>query len=134
MLVCVLGTLVSDTDTRAVTSESSYYLARTCITALAPGIAGWRDDDHAFVRDWGVPLKARCPVSVWHGGQDRMVPLHHGRWLGANWDGARDRLQPGDGHLTLAAARFADVLDDLPRDAGVPVRGVREAGVEGDAG
>ncbi|TML31052.1 MAG: alpha/beta hydrolase [Actinobacteria bacterium] len=97
--------------------EFADYLARTFRTALGTGIGGWRDDDLAFVRDWGVPLKARCPVSVWHGGQDRMVPLHHGRWLVANWDGARDRLQPGDGHLTLAAAGFADVLDDLLRDA-----------------
>ena len=116
-LVSGLGTLVSETDIRAVTPEFADYLARTFRTALGTGIGGWRDDDLAFVRDWGVPLKARCPVSVWHGGQDRMVPLHHGRWLVANWDGARDRLQPGDGHLTLAAAGFADVLDDLLRDA-----------------
>jgi len=116
-LVSGLGTLVSETDIRAVTPEFADYLARTFRTALAPGIAGWRDDDLAFVRDWGVPLKARCPVSVWHGGQDRMVPLHHGRWLVANWDGARDRLRPGDGHLTLAATGFADVLDDLLRSA-----------------
>jgi len=111
-----LGDLVSDTDKAALTGEFAEYLAASFRAALATGIAGWRDDDLAFTRDWGLSLDAlghATPVAIWQGDQDRMVPSAHGAWLAANIPRARARLLPGQGHLTLVASEFGRILDDL---------------------
>jgi len=79
-----LGDLVSDTDKAVLTGGFAEYLAAMFRAALATGIAGWRDDDLAFARDWGLSLDAlghATPVAIWQGDQDRMVPQAHGEWL-----------------------------------------------------
>ena len=116
-----LGGLVSDADKAALTGDFAEYLAALFRTALAAGTAGWRDDDLAFTRDWGLSLDAlghATPVAIWQGDQDRMVPSAHGAWLAANIPRARARLLPGQGHLTLMASEFGRILDDLLEVAG----------------
>jgi pimeloyl-ACP methyl ester carboxylesterase len=108
-----LGDLVSDVDNRQLTGGFAAFLAASFRAAVTTGIAGWRDDDLAFMRDWGFPLTAASPVAIWQGGQDRMVPYAHGEWLAANIPGARAHLRPDDGHLSLVIGAFDDILDDL---------------------
>jgi len=79
----------------------------------AAGIAGWRDDDLAFVKDWGFrPADITVPVSVWQGEQDRMVPFAHGQWLADAIPGARAHLHPDEGHISLAS-QAGSILTDL---------------------
>jgi pimeloyl-ACP methyl ester carboxylesterase len=116
-----LGGLVSDADKAAITDDVADYLAAAFRAALSSGIAGWRDDDLAFSRDWGISLDAlghATPVAIWQGDEDRMVPFAHGEWLAANVPLARARLRPGEGHVTLAVRRFGEILDDLLTLAG----------------
>ena len=47
-----------------------------------------------------------------------MVPAAYGRWLAGHIPRARARLRPGEGHLSLQANRFGEVLDDLTDLAG----------------
>jgi pimeloyl-ACP methyl ester carboxylesterase len=111
-----LGGLVSEADKAALNGEFADYLADGLRSAVTPGIDGWRDDDLAFVRDWGVSLEAlghATPVAIWQGDQDRMVPASHGAWLAANIPLARARMRPGEGHLTLMINRVGEILDDL---------------------
>jgi pimeloyl-ACP methyl ester carboxylesterase len=111
-----LGGLVSDADKAALGGEFADYLADALRAAVTPGIDGWRDDDLAFTRDWGVSLEAlghATPVAIWQGDQDRMVPGTHGAWLAANIPLARARIRPGEGHLTLMINRVGEILDDL---------------------
>ena len=113
-----LGGLVSPVDTASVTGEFAEYLAAGFRRAVATGVAGWRDDDLAFVRDWGFDLAAiEIPVSVWQGGQDLMVPPAHGRWLADAIPTARDHIHPGVGHLSLAVASIDRIVADLARPA-----------------
>jgi pimeloyl-ACP methyl ester carboxylesterase len=114
-----LGGLASDVDKSVITGEFAGYLAESFRAGVRPGIEGWRDDDLAFVSGWGFALESPVPVSVWQGGQDMMVPLAHGQWLAAHWQGAKAHLMPGEGHLSLAVAKFGDILDDLLSSAGV---------------
>jgi pimeloyl-ACP methyl ester carboxylesterase len=110
-----LGDLASAADKAAVTGEFADYLAASFRAAVAGGIGGWRDDDLAFVTDWGFTTAdagAGAPVAVWQGDQDMMVPWSHGQWLAAHIPGARAHLLPGEGHLTLVHA-FGAILDDL---------------------
>ncbi|MCW2905656.1 MAG: Alpha/beta hydrolase [Actinomycetia bacterium] len=120
-----LGGLVSAADRAVVTEEFADYLAESFRAALRAGIAGWRDDDIAFVSDWGFPVEqaGAVPVAVWQGDEDRMVPFGHGAWLAAHIPRARAHLAPGEGHLTLAARSFGAVLDDLLDLAGQPPAG-----------
>ena len=108
-----LGGLISDADKAVLTGESAAYLAASLRAAVRNGIAGWRDDDLAFTRDWEFPLGEASPAAVWQGDQDRMVPYAHGAWLAKRLPGARVHLLPGEGHLTLGFARLDRILDDL---------------------
>jgi pimeloyl-ACP methyl ester carboxylesterase len=115
-----LGGLVTEPDRAALSGWFAAYMAESMNAALTSGIAGWRDDDLAFVRDWGFSLdQIAIPVAVWHGDQDAMVPLAHGEWLASRIPGAQAHLLPGEGHLTLVSARFGEILDDLAELAGL---------------
>jgi len=120
-LAAGLGGLVDDADRAAITGEFAEYLAASFRAALRDGVAGWRDDDIAFVRDWGFSVSDgfAVPVAVWQGDQDRMVPASHGEWLAGHLPGARAHMLRGEGHLTLAAQLFGSILDDLLDLAGL---------------
>lgn len=112
-LATALGGLVSPVDAAAATGDLADALAASFRSAVSTGVAGWRDDDLAFVRPWGFALPSiAVPVAVWQGEQDRMVPPAHGAWLAANLPAARAHLDPDGGHLTLIDG-FAPILDDL---------------------
>jgi len=110
------GDLVSAADKAAATGEFADYLAASFRASVRTGTAGWRDDDLAFVADWGFTIAdagAGAPVAVWQGDQDMMVPWAHGSWLAAHVPRARAHLLPGEGHLTLGLTSFGAILDDL---------------------
>jgi pimeloyl-ACP methyl ester carboxylesterase len=110
-----LGDLASPADKAALHGELADYLIALFRSGLRPGIAGWRDDDLAFVRDWGLPVGHGAPVAVWQGDEDRMVPFAHGAWLAEHVPAARSHFVPGAGHLTLP---LDDVVGDLIELAG----------------
>jgi pimeloyl-ACP methyl ester carboxylesterase len=127
-----LGGLISPADNAALTGEYGDYIASGLRAALTAGIAGWRDDDLAFVQDWGFSLgwdapaedspatsATAAPVAIWQGGQDRMVPFAHGQWLASHIPGARAHLLPDEGHLSLTVTAIGRILDDLLGLAGL---------------
>jgi pimeloyl-ACP methyl ester carboxylesterase len=113
-VAAALGGLVGDVDKRALTGDYAEFMAASFHRAVSTGIAGWRDDDIAFVNPWGFELSSiTSPVAVWQGGEDRMVPMAHGAWLASHIAGAEQHLLPPEGHLSLALTRFGDVIDGL---------------------
>jgi pimeloyl-ACP methyl ester carboxylesterase len=97
-----------------LTGEFAADLAAGLRGAVSNGIAGWRDDDLAFTTDWGFPVDAAAGrAAIWQGDQDNMVPFAHGQWLAAHIPGARVRLEPGAGHLTMTVTAIDRILDDL---------------------
>jgi pimeloyl-ACP methyl ester carboxylesterase len=120
-IVAALGGLISGADADVLTGEFADDLAAGLRGAVREGIAGWRDDDLAFVTDWGFGMDALAGrASIWQGDQDRMVPFAHGQWLAAHIAGARVHLEPGAGHLTMTVTMIDRILDDLLDLAGVP--------------
>jgi pimeloyl-ACP methyl ester carboxylesterase len=118
-VAAAFGELVSDVDRHCLTGEFAEFVAAGLRRAVANGTAGWRDDDLAFVRDWGFPLDGGgAPVTIWQGGQDRMVPYAHGVWLAGRLPGAAVHLLPGEGHLSLTVGGSEQILDELLTLAG----------------
>lgn len=82
--------------------------------AVSHGVDGWIDDDFAFFGDWGFELaEVAVPVTIWQGGQDRIIPVAHAEWLAENVAGARLHLLPEDGHVSLLHKHFGEMLDEL---------------------
>lgn len=109
-----LGDLVPPVDRAALTGAFAEAVAFGFRRALSTGIWGWYDDDIAFVRPWGFELGSiRVPVSLWQGGQDRMVPFAHGTWLAERIPGVRPHLLPDEGHLSLDVVAIDRVVDEL---------------------
>lgn len=70
--------------------------------AVLRGPAGWRDDDLSMVRPWGFRVEdVAVPVSVWHGTEDRMVPLAHARWIAGRIPAATIEIGEGEGHISI---------------------------------
>ena len=115
-----LGGLVSPVDVNSLTGEFAEYLAAAFRRSVSTGIAGWRDDDLAFVRDWGFDLSTlRVPVAVWQGGQDLMVPPAHGRWLVERIPDCGDHVHHGEGHLSLAVGALPRIVEDVADRGGL---------------
>jgi pimeloyl-ACP methyl ester carboxylesterase len=56
-----------------------------------------------FTRRWDVDLSAMTiPLHVWHGTEDRNVPVAHGRVIAAACPTARLHLIQGGGHMLLS--------------------------------
>jgi hypothetical protein len=64
------------------------------------------------------------PLRIWHGREDRFVPVSHGQWLAEHIAGATAHILAGHGHLSLALGHFGEILDDLRR-ASVESHGTR---------
>ena len=114
-LVAVFETLLGAADRAVLTEELANELLQGIAHGLADGIDGWLDDDFAFFRPWGFDVAAiDRPVLLLHGGDDRFVPIAHGRWLADRVPGVEARLTGDeDGHLTLIARRVREVHEWL---------------------
>ena len=106
--------LVDDVDRAAITGDYAEFLADDMREGQRESSAGWLDDDLSFTTPWGFDLESIAgQVHVWQGGHDRMVPFAHGEWLAAHLPGACAHLHAEHGHLSLAVAGFAAIVDAL---------------------
>jgi pimeloyl-ACP methyl ester carboxylesterase len=63
---------------------------------------GYVQDIRALARPWGFALEdIKVPVQLWHGDEDAVIPLHHGRYLASVIPGASLRVCPGEGHMLM---------------------------------
>jgi len=110
----VMSTLLPPVDREVLTGERAAHAKRNLDHALEPGIAGWRDDDLAFMAPWGFDLAAiAVPTLLWQGVQDKMVPLAHAEWLAARIPGVETHISEEDGHLSIAATKLGGIYDWL---------------------
>ncbi len=107
-----MESLLSPVDAQVFSGELAEWLASSVHDGLAAGDQGWWDDGASHLTDWGFDLgEIRVPVRVWHGRQDRFVPVQHGEWLAANIPNAEVEISD-DGHLSLIP-RIGEIHDWL---------------------
>jgi pimeloyl-ACP methyl ester carboxylesterase len=76
--------------------------------ALEGGLDGQVDDELAYIAPWGFdPGQVRAPALFLHGGQDRVAPVSHGRWLAERTPSAELWLRPDDGHISVLSSAAA---------------------------
>ena len=101
-----MRTIIGPPDVAVLGEGLASFLLGSMQRALGERVDGWRDDDLAFLTDWGFdPAKIAVPVQVWQGEQDVMVPPSHGRWLAEHVGNADPHVTAEDGHLTLMVNR-----------------------------
>ncbi len=71
------------------------------------------DDYLVCRRPWGFdPCELQIPVTLWHGGGDRLVPLAHTLALAAAIPGCEARVDRRGGHF-FYSRRVAEILGPL---------------------
>jgi pimeloyl-ACP methyl ester carboxylesterase len=110
----VMASVLPPVDAAVLTGDRADHWKRSSDRALAQGVAGWRDDDLAFVKPWGFELsEVRVPALLWQGARDLMVPVAHGRWLAERIPGVEAHISEEDGHLSIAVGRLGEIYDWL---------------------
>ncbi len=104
-----MSTLLTPVDAEALTEEVAGWLFDQFRCATRHGVEGWHDESVADLGDWGFSVSdIRIPVAIWHGGQDRLVPIGHGRWLAEHVPGAEFHYDADLGHGSLIERRVPD--------------------------
>ncbi|MEA2276260.1 MAG: hypothetical protein QOC78_1220 [Solirubrobacteraceae bacterium] len=101
-------------DRRLLTStEMGTTAVESFLAAAGGGVRGMIDDYVACCAAWGFdPREVLGEVHVWHGEQDRFVPVEHARALAAALPRCLARFDAEDGHFFFRR-RLAEVLGAL---------------------
>jgi pimeloyl-ACP methyl ester carboxylesterase len=100
-----------EADRAALTGELAEWMAAMMRSGFASGIEGAREDEVACA-DWGFPAAQARNVAIWHGDDDPVATVAHGRWLAQHIPGAQLHLLHGEGHVSIARW-LPEIYDDL---------------------
>lgn len=113
-IVQSMTSLLPEADIALLNQGFGDVVAETFKWAVKNGVAGWFDDDMAFIKPWGFDLTTITnKIFVLQGSEDLMVPFAHGQWLASHIPAAVPRLIPGEGHLSVAVGELERALTDL---------------------
>jgi pimeloyl-ACP methyl ester carboxylesterase len=105
-----MQTLISDADAAAHNAQFAAWIVGSMHRALAATGDGWFDDGMSQLRPWGFEVESiGIPFQLWHGRQDRFVPVQHGEWLAAHIPGIDAHITDEDGHGTVVQYRVPEV-------------------------
>jgi pimeloyl-ACP methyl ester carboxylesterase len=109
----LFGGLLSEIDKESMAPIAARELIAVALAyGLANGPGGFRDDDQAFLHDWGFTLASiTAPVTVFFGDHDLMVPPRHGHYLAATMPTAEARHLPEEGHISLVLNHGDEIFD-----------------------
>ncbi len=112
-VAAALGGLIADADRAVLTGAYADHLAAGARASLSAGIAGWRDDDLAFVTDWGFSRGRGSAGRHLAGRPGPDGPVRPRPVAGREHPGARAHLMAGEGHLTIGVSGIGRILDDV---------------------
>ena len=104
----------SDADRAVLTPELVSFAHAQMQDGLSHGPEGFLDDHLSDIQPWGFDLGSiRLPLQLWHGKDDRLVPLSHAKWLADRLPRAEIHLEPGEGHISLFVRAIPKVQEWL---------------------
>lgn len=87
--------LLADSQVRKI-------LDLTIREAFRQGMIGAVTDMQLYTQPWGFQLKdITMPVELWHGDNDKVVPLSHGQYVYDHLTDSQLTVVPGEGHFSL---------------------------------
>jgi len=97
--------------------------------AFRQGGRSFAEETGLFAREWGFALESLPGgIALYHGDEDRFVPLELARQLARRLPACRLRVLPGAGHFWIAD-HFDEVLQDLFGGEAGPPSGFRQSRV-----
>jgi pimeloyl-ACP methyl ester carboxylesterase len=92
-------------------------LLATFREAARQGSRSWAEEFALYVRDWGFDMRdVRAPVSVWHGGCDRVVAPAAGHAFAAQLANCQAHFLQHEGHYSLPLRYMTDIFATLRTD------------------
>ena len=90
-------------------------LARTMVETARQGAAANRDEIERLVRPWGFDVRriAFDRIFIWHGEQDRIMPVGPARVLANSLGQSRSVFYPDEGHFSVLVNRAKELLEAL---------------------
>ena len=90
------------------------------LDAIQNTTRGWVEEEVLVTLPWQIKLNdIRCRnLYLWHGGQDRNVPLKMAQATAAQLQGCKTFWIPEEGHLSLLYHHGAEIVSTLMRHAG----------------
>ena len=112
-VIDIFGGLLSEIDKSSMAPLAARELIASALAyGLSAGPGGFRDDDQAFLHDWGFTLDAiTTPVTIFFGDHDLMVPPRHGHYLAATIPSAQSRHLADEGHISLVLNHGDEIFD-----------------------
>lgn len=93
------------------TPDARGLLARTLAEHRRQGSVGGRYEVEVGMRPWGfAPQEVTVPVRLWHGEDDRVMPVAPARALAALLPHCTSSFLPGEGHFSIVATRSVEIL------------------------
>jgi pimeloyl-ACP methyl ester carboxylesterase len=110
---------VAAVDREAMLDPDGPPMAASTRKALENGIEGWVQDDIAMTTPWGFDLRdITTPVSFWTGRLDQFVSWKHTVWMAERVPGSHLHVHGDEGHISLKAHHFPEILRDVLDRAG----------------
>jgi pimeloyl-ACP methyl ester carboxylesterase len=82
--------------------------------ALRQGIRGAFQESLLAVSDWGFEVKdIQRPFRLWHGEEDRNIPIAMARAVASLAPGCTADFLPGEGHLSLFKKHCSQIVAEL---------------------
>jgi pimeloyl-ACP methyl ester carboxylesterase len=86
-------------------------LLQSLVEAFAQNGSGPRKDAQKYLRPWRADLgNYRGPVDIWHGTEDRVIPVEMAHRLAKAIPGAKLHLLEGQGHYSPAISGMKEIL------------------------
>jgi pimeloyl-ACP methyl ester carboxylesterase len=101
-------------DQAVLAGEVGNDLAANFHEALRVGADGWIDDCLAIVRPWGFSVtEITTKTLLWHGTEDHLVPVAHGKWLAERIPSVVAHFEHGEGHMSIGSNNLDQILQEL---------------------
>ena len=111
----LVGNGLPPADRACLTPELLSGLGRVWREGIGRSVLGALSDAQIYANDWAVPFgDIRVPMTVWHGADDSMIPLHALAPLEAV-SGMTLHIVPDEGHYSLGIRHSGAILRDLLR-------------------